>query len=705
MSVLYGAYDPEESQPAPPAEPAPEPAVQYQAAQSIPTMSDNLTAEYQNDLGEKYEYDPDFRGAVGERKCTDVCMLIIFIIFICGMLGLFFYALTISNPKFLYIPTDYRNLLCGYDNSKLAVNDSEHFPNLEDYPYLFWTRPGKKGYVRSYCVKECPNEGLFSDVFKENLASNYSSGENGTICGTSNKTRRLVRGYDVPFIDDDSSVHYYCAYNTTKLIERCMPTFGAFEDIANATTGIVDDIKSNFSDMIGTNTLVTAVNDLYRTYPLIAVSLAATLVISFLWVLFMRYTAACFVWITVILAMAASILLTYLCWGQKENKWTNVNSAEAYTFGLYDEDLNHSVFNVFYIICIIWDCILFILIIGLFGRIKKSIEIIKIVSKVFAECKTLFIFPIIIYIIMFAWWVYVVAVAIVLFGAGKAEYHYDTENGIGQMIKYKYDNVVAGLSIYHFVGFLWISIFINDLGEMSIAGVFASWYFNKEPRREKMGPSPVWYSFKRSIRYHSGSLAFGSLIITIIKIIRYIIEYIRIKTKDTDNDAIKCLLKCATCICWCFEKFMKYINRNAYILIAIHGYNFFTACKNAFGLILRNCINVLTINWVGDFTLFLGRIFVTALVTSVSCFIFAHMDGVTFYVVPAAIVAVMAFFASDAFTGLFEIGIDSMFLCYMEDTERHDGSPGRELCGPPELVGFVSNSKAPPALVENKEDA
>jgi hypothetical protein len=682
MSVRYG--DESDDNSTPKKNPAPEPAIQYQAAVTIPTVDDDEVVD------EKFQYDKDFHGEDEDRHCTDVCMLLIFIIFLCGMLALFFYALTISNPKYLYIPTDYRNLLCGYDNSKLKVENSSHLPDLTDMPYLFWTRPGKKGYVRSYCVSECPRIGQFKDVFFENMNNGYKAGENGTKCNDSPNTVRNVKGYSIPYNESEDS--WYCGYNTTVMLQRCMPSFGAFQDDISGED-LFSTFQSNFTGMLGTNALVTAVNDVLVTYPYIAISVAATLVISFIWVLLMRYTAACFVWITVILAMAASIILTYLCWGQRNNKWSNVNKAEAYTLGLYNDSLNYDVFNVLYIICIVWDCILFILIIGLFGKIKKSISIIKLVSIIFSQCKTLFLFPIFVYIIMFIWWVYIVGVAIVLFGAGKAEFKIDTENDIGEMIEYKYDTLVAGLSIYHFVGFIWVSVFISDLGEMALAGVFASWYFNKEPRRENMGSSPVLRSFVRSIKYHSGSLAFGSLIITIIKIIRLIIEYIREKTKDTDNDAIKCLLKCAACICWCFEKFFKYINRNAYILIAIHGYNFFSACKRSFGLLLRNCINVATINWVGDFTLFLGRVFVTGIVTAVSCFIFAQMDDVTFYIVPGFIVALMAFFASDAFTELFEMGIDSMFLCYMEDIERNDGSAGHELHGPLELVGHISSSE------------
>jgi len=38
----------------------------------------------------------------------------------------------------------------------------------------------------------------------------------------------------------------------------------------------------------------------------------------------------------------------------------------------------------------------------------------------------------------------------------------------------------------------------------------------------------------------------------------------------------------------CFERFIKYINRNAYILIALKGENFCSAAKEAMGLLWDN---------------------------------------------------------------------------------------------------------------------
>ena len=70
-------------------------------------------------------------------------------------------------------------------------------------------------------------------------------------------------------------------------------------------------------------------------------------------------------------------------------------------------------------------------------------------------------------------------------------------------------------------------------------------------------------------RYHTGSIAFGALIIAIIQIIRVGLEYLDAKLKGRENAVAKFFLKCLKCCFWCLEKFMKMINKNAYILVSM----------------------------------------------------------------------------------------------------------------------------------------
>ena len=75
-------------------------------------------------------------------------------------------------------------------------------------------------------------------------------------------------------------------------------------------------------------------------------------------------------------------------------------------------------------------------------------------------------------------------------------------------------------------------------------------------------------------------------------------------------------------------------------MIAIHG------CKKVFELILRNVVRVTTLHFVGDFLLFLGRVFVCGAVTALSLHFFTkQVEGVTFPILPSLLVFVASFFA------------------------------------------------------------
>ena len=128
-----------------------------------------------------------------------------------------------------------------------------------------------------------------------------------------------------------------------------------------------------------------------------------------------------------------------------------------------------------------------------------------------------------------------------------------------------------------------------------------------------------------TFRYHTGTLAFGSLIIAIIKAIRTAIQYIedKIKEKGADKGPVKVVVCLCKCCLWCLEKFMKFINRNAYILTAVNGSNFCKSAKEAFHLILRNCVRVVVLDKVTDFLLFLGKLVVTTTVALLSFFYFS----------------------------------------------------------------------------------
>jgi len=73
--------------------------------------------------------------------------------------------------------------------------------------------------------------------------------------------------------------------------------------------------------------------------------------------------------------------------------------------------------------------------------------------------------------------------------------------------------------------------------------------------------------FKWIFKYHMGSIAFGSLIIAIMQMIKLAFEYFRRKFEKVvpANPCTKCLICLLGCFIWCLDACVKMITKNAYI--------------------------------------------------------------------------------------------------------------------------------------------
>ncbi|KAJ8934587.1 hypothetical protein NQ314_013263 [Rhamnusium bicolor] len=227
-------------------------------------------------------------------------------------------------------------------------------------------------------------------------------------------------------------------------------------------------------------------------------------------------------------------------------------------------------------------------------------------------------------------------------------------------------------------GFFWLVFFVSALGQMVLASVFAQWYWTFNKRALPF--FAVTAALCRTIRYHLGTLAFGSLIIAICRMIRVFLEYLDQKLKQYDNELTRAIMCCLKCFFWCLEKFLKFINKNAYIMCAVHGKNFCASAKDAFMLLMRNIIRVFVLDKVTDFLFFLSKLLVTMGVGAVSYVFFAtdlvwaDNASLNYGAVPVVIIMICTYLISSVFFSVYSMAVDTLFLCFLEDCERNDGS-------------------------------
>ncbi|KFO23246.1 Choline transporter-like protein 5 [Fukomys damarensis] len=192
-----------------------------------------------------------------------------------------------------------------------------------------------------------------------------------------------------------------------------------------------------------------------------------------------------------------------------------------------------------------------------------------------------------------------------------------------------YHQYISTLHLYNLFVFLWLINFVVALGQCTLAGAFASYYWAmKKP--DDIPALPLFTAFGQAVRYHTGSLAFGSLILALIQMFKVILEYLDRRLKNAQNNISKFLKCCLGCCFWCLEKMVKFLNKNAYIMIAIYGKNFCRSARDAFNLLMRNILKVAVTDEVTNFVLLLGKILVSGFIGILAFLLFTEKMPVIF---------------------------------------------------------------------------
>ncbi|GBP87263.1 CTL-like protein 2 [Eumeta japonica] len=239
---------------------------------------------------------------------------------------------------------------------------------------------------------------------------------------------------------------------------------------------------------------------------------------------------------------------------------------------------------------------------------------------------------------------------------------------------------VPYMHIVNVVGFFWAIFFIQGVSDMMLASTFSTWYWTFKKR--DLPFFTLTEGIFRTIRYHLGTVAFGALIITIVRIIRLMLEYIDQKLKKFDNPFTRCVLCLCKCCFLCLENFLKFINKNAYIMCAVHGNNFCKSARDAFSLLMRNIVRVVVLDKVTDFIFFLSKLLISIGVGIAVYYLlqWTYVYEVTggehlhYNYVPAIILSIATYLITTIFFNVYSMAVDTLFLCFLEDCERNDGS-------------------------------
>lgn len=143
-----------------------------------------------------------------------------------------------------------------------------------------------------------------------------------------------------------------------------------------------------------------------------------------------------------------------------------------------------------------------------------------------------------------------------------------------------------------------------------LTGTICKWYFARDKNNLE---SLVSTTFKQLIRFHLGSVCLGSMMITLVKIIRMLVSKLRNDAREGGNFLLLCIAGCLEYLLRMVDDFLKYLIRNAYIIVAKDGTPLIESGKKAFHLILHNLLDVIALNKFGDLVLAMARLFIVAI--------------------------------------------------------------------------------------------
>jgi len=252
------------------------------------------------------------------------------------------------------------------------------------------------------------------------------------------------------------------------------------------------------------------------------------------------------------------------------------------------------------------------------------------------------------------------------------------------------------LVLYTIFGVLWGNAFIVAAAQFVISSSVCIWYF----AHPQSPHNTVRRSFKRLLRYHMGSLAFGTFILAVIQMVRLVLAYVESQMKKaggSENRCAKCAIKCCECALACFEKCIKFLNKNAYIQIALTGKNFCLAAKDAFFLILHNPVRFGVVSSIGGIFIFFGKIAIASGSTLIGYIIIDNYSGykndVYSPLIPSICIFVTSYAIAAVFLSIYGLAADTILACFIVDEQLQKKNNKSAIHCPPSLEKFLDTHR------------
>lgn len=620
-------------------------------------------------------FDRDDMNPVGDRKCRDILFLLAFIAAMTASFLLTYEANQRADLNVLKYGIDAKNELCGVkenENHTRIMYCLNASAALEVAQGGAVTSSNAAQLVFGVCVRECPTDDASLVAAFEERSKDFE----------------MATSYPAWMwrLNDHYIVKLACVAPTISMLNRCVYDYTKLE--ANLTSYQPSMGGDEGNDMMGdfSQILMNGFNDLWEARKeILLFGIFGGLIFSFSFLQLLKYSAKILVWGTILsfysIMFICDLLLAFKA-GMIPGDWVSRAQSEADPDGTYelpkiDKESQKFYTDMFY--CFVAATVVMgLVLLYLKNQINFAIALVKESADVIKAIPQIILQPI---------WPTVGLILLALyFVAGGTLIVCCGELVDGSL---HFDETLRRALFFHLAFCMWCGFLVQAMHSIIMGGTVATYYWTRPD--EKTGRRklflPIIRTVIRTIRFNIGSACAGSLLLTIVKLVKWYLMYLLKQWEKTQNNKYaKYVVACAMYLLECIEDFIQFITKNAYIMIACDGHSFCYATGQAFKMVMTNAKKIAMVNMVSSFLFTIAKITV-ALTSAMVCGIYideylvqgpcddttkvCESGPVSNSGFPMFVVFFLSYGIALLFFEVTDFAIDTLLVCFCLDVQKN----------------------------------
>jgi hypothetical protein len=604
---------------------------------------------------------------MARSDCTDPLCLIIFLLFMAGLVYITGYGVVHGDPRKLTNGIDWQGRVCGVTE------------NVTNKPYIYWCGesnadfaggvPTNLDLTRPICVEQCP-----------------STATTHTFCPTGGEPQITMKGdpdgeYKAETVIK-TEVKSASSYPTTVSAGvACMP-HSSDKSTTEALTKKI--LESGGLGQKGTEVL-NAIVSLAKLHWLVIGICAGGFVLSLTYLVLLRFLAKPVVYFCLFSLIVAGLGAGTACICTAYD--VTGNQAWNPLFDWLDEKQAQLYSVIIGCVCLALGLLFAILTCCAHQSIQTACGCVEAACECIFGMPTMLLEPVagavlqlLINVALLAGFAYVLSTGQI--GADDLNVGGTTVKGVSRSMSFTEEQHYY---IYYYVfGIFWINEMCWAMQTFVISYAVTLWYYQPCSSGKSITKRPVLPCLRGlfvGIVWHLGSIAFGAFLLAVTRVIRTCLAAIarQADAAGPEGKAVACVAKCCMCCVTCFKKFIEFLNKNAYIDIAIKSNDFIPAAVHSFQFMIKQIASIAILNGAtyiiqvaGVLSITSGGYFLTELtVTKVHRW---SDPGSEFYVnepvIVSGIAAALCFCIAIIFMVVFDQASDTLLYVYLDNKER-----------------------------------